>query len=505
MSKPNTPIASYFYNPVSLIGIVLATAGTGLILIFLAMEVIAGKNNPYLGILVYFVFPVMLILGLILMPIGAFRARARMRRTAHAEIPSFPVIDLNDSYKRRLFIFFAVATFLFVIIVSFASIQGYEFSESTVFCGKLCHVVMEPEYTTWSNSPHAEVKCVECHVGSGAKWYVKAKLSGLRQVYAVLTKSYAAPIKTPIENLRPARETCEHCHWPEKFYAGQQKIFYHYAPDESNTPREINMLLKVGSTRKDQNSKGIHWHIGSKVSYIATDRKRMEIPYIAVQEKDGKITEYISTEKPIAKDRIAAANKRFMDCLDCHNRPTHIFYSLGQAMDEAFVSGRIDPSLPYVKKVAVDLLEKPYKTTAEAEASIASGIHDYYNKNYSGIAVGKRALIDQAIDEVKAIYKRNFFPAMKVSWNTYPNNIGHFYTPGCFRCHDGKHKSSDGRVISKDCNICHTVLSQKQENIPSGTVVKGFVHPEDIGDDLYETNCSDCHSAGGHDVPGSGD
>ena len=506
-SKSNTPITSYFYNTFSLIGIVMAAAATGLILVFLAMEIISGRSNPYLGILMYFVFPAMLVLGLILIPIGAFRTRARMRDAAHAEISPFPIIDLNNFYTRRFFILFVISTFIFVIIVSFASIQGYEFSESTTFCGKLCHVVMKPEYTTWGNSPHAEVKCVECHVGSGAKWYVKAKLSGLRQVYAVLTKTYAAPIKTPIENLRPARETCEHCHWPEKFYAGRQKVFYHYAPDEHNTPREINMLLNIGSTHKDQHSKGIHWHIGSKVTYIATDKKRMEIPYIAVQEKDGKITEYISTEKPITKDQITAARKRLMDCLDCHNRPTHVFRSLGQEMDEAFVSGRIDRSLPYVKKVAVELLEKPYKTAAEAEASIASGILDYYNKNYSGIAVEKRVTIDEAIDEVKAIYNRNFFPAMKVSWNTYPNHIGHFYTPGCFRCHDGKHKSSDGRVVSKDCNICHTVLSQKQENIsPSPeTPVKGFVHPEDIGDELYETNCSECHSAGGRDVPGVGE
>ena len=91
---------------------------------------------------------------------------------------------------------------------------------------------------------------------------------------------------------------------------------------------------------------------------------------------------------------------------------------------------------------------------------------------------------------------------MHVSWNTYPNFIGHFYTPGCFRCHDGKHKSAEGKIISKDCNMCHTVLSQKQENILEGAKPGNFVHPVDIGDELMKTNCSDCHAAGGQDVPG---
>jgi hypothetical protein len=103
------------------------------------------------------------------------------------------------------------------------------------------------------------------------------------------------------------------------------------------------------------------------------------------------------------------------------------------------------------------------------------------------------------------MYKRNYFPLMKVTWATYPNHIGHFYTPGCFRCHDGKHKNAKGKIISKDCNLCHIVISQKQENIPAGSQVKDFVHPVDIGDEMIRTNCSECHLAGGHDVPGGGD
>jgi hypothetical protein len=505
MVKQKSNFLGYFFNILSLVGMVLAVVGTGLIITFLSYEYITGVDKPYLGLLTYFVFPAMLILGLILIPVGALKVRKYRRLHVDEDIPQFPRIDLNDPHKRNVFIFFIIASVLFVLIVSIAAIQGFEFTESTTFCGELCHSVMAPEHTAWSNSPHAKVKCVECHVGPGAAWYVKAKISGLYQVYAVLAHVYPTPIDTPIANLRPARDTCEQCHWPEKFYSARQKVFYHYAPNEENTAREINMLIKIGGTPKTPNSKGIHWHIGTEVRYIATDHDRFNIPYIAVKEKDGSITEYMSTEKPLTKAEIAKSEKRLMDCIDCHNRPTHIYHSPGQEMDENFVSGRIDQSLPYIKKVSVDILTKPYKSAEEAAAAIAAGIPDYYNKNYPEVAKDKSASIKKAVKEVQGIYSRNFFPKMKVSWNTYPNNIGHFYFPGCFRCHDGKHKSREGRTISKDCNLCHAVIGQIQENITPGTEVKNFVHPVDIGDDLFKTNCSDCHMAGGHDVPGGED
>ncbi|MBI2353831.1 MAG: NapC/NirT family cytochrome c [Deltaproteobacteria bacterium] len=503
--------AGYAWNLISLIGMILAVTAAGLIIVFLAFEAITGVEHPYLGLMTYFLFPGMLIFGLLLVPLGAWRVRNQRRASAiegmlslEEEIPQFPRLDLNDPHRRHLFIFFIVASVVFVLIVAIASIKGFEFTESTTFCGELCHVVMEPEHTAWSNSPHAKVKCVECHVGPGAAWYVKAKISGMRQLYAVATHTYPETIETPIENLRPARETCEHCHWPEKFYAGREKIFYHYAPNEENTPRESRLLLHIGGTPKKANASGIHWHIGRDVTYIANDPKRMDIPYISVKGDDGKITEYLSTERPLTKEQIEKGKKRLMDCTDCHNRPTHIYRSPGEELDKHFVSGSIDRTLPYIKKVAVEILNRPYKTKEEALKTIAAEIPAYYASNYPKLAQEKAPAIKQAVEEAKKIYENNFFPAMKVKWNTYPNHIGHFYSPGCFRCHDGKHKTREGRVIPKDCNLCHAVLSQKQENIPAGARVTEFVHPVDIGNELYKTNCSECHSAGGHDVPGEG-
>ena len=501
---PIRKTAGYAWNLISLVGIILAMTATGLIIAFVAFEMITGIDHPYLGLMTYFLFPGMLIFGLILVPVGAWRVRNERAKQPDVDIPPFPRLDLNDPSKRKLFIFFIVASAVFVVVVALASIKGFEFTESVTFCGELCHPVMTPEHTAWSNSPHAKVKCVECHVGPGAAWYVKAKISGMKQLYAVLFHTYPETIETPIDNLRPARETCEHCHWPEKFYLGRQKIFYHYAPNEENTPRKIDMLIHIGGSPKNPNVNGIHWHIGKEVTFIARDQKRLDIPYVAVKDKDGKITEYSNIEKPLTKDEIAKGNKRLMDCTDCHNRPSHIYHSPSEEMDLNFVSNKIDRSLPFIKKVAVEILDAPYKTKEEGFAAITKGIPAFYAKNYPKVAQEKGAAINQAVERVKDIYERNFFPAMKVKWSTYPNYIGHFYTPGCFRCHDNKHKTADGKIISKDCKICHDVLDQAQENIPMGQRVTGFTHPVDIGDELYKTNCSECHMVAGHDVTAEG-
>ena len=504
MKQEKPHIYQYLMNMTSIAGALMAIIATVLIVVFLLLEAFTGFENPYMGMFVYFAFPGMLVVGLLLIPAGGWLVRKSLRAHPEHGIPHLPRLDLNDPHSLKLTIFFVIATVIFFLVVGIASIKGFEFTESTTFCGKLCHVVMKPEYTAWQNSPHAKVKCVECHVGPGAKWYVKAKLSGLRQVWVVLTHSWPTPIETPIENLRPARSTCEQCHWPEKFYAGRQKIFYHYAPNEENTPREINMMIKIGGTPKSPNAMGIHWHIGREVTYIAGDKKRLSIPYVAVRGKDGKLTEYMDPAKPLSKEEIARSEKRVMDCTDCHNKPTHIYHSPSEEMDQHFASNLIDRGLPYIKKVTVELLEQPYASQADAARALDTGIKGYYAKNYPELAKGKATAIANAVSQAQDIYNRNYFPEMKVDWKSYPNHIGHFYTAGCFRCHDGKHTSAEGKIVSKDCKICHDVLSQIQENIPKGQQVKEFVHPVDIGDELYKTNCSECHTSGGHDVPGAG-
>jgi hypothetical protein len=379
------------------------------------------------------------------------------------------------------------------------SYKAYEFTDSVQFCGQTCHSVMKPEFTAYQLSPHARVGCVECHVGSGATWYVKSKLSGTRQVFAAMFNTFPRPIPTPVHNLRPAQETCEECHWPKKFYGAQLKVFTHYASDEKNTPRQIRMLIKTGGGDPATGApEGIHWHmnIANQIDYVAADEKRQIIPYIHIKDMWGRVTEYYAQDSTLSKDQVAKASRHRMDCVDCHNRPTHIYVPPDEAVDQALLARKLDASLPYIKQQAMAALTGKYDTTEAALQAIAQGIHGFYENKYPEIGKNKQPEIRNAIEEVQQIFRGTTFPEMKLNWQTHPDNLGHFYFNGCFRCHDGQHVSPEGKVISKDCSICHTLMGQEEGGISVAAAPKlSFQHPVDLGD-LTQVNCSDCHTGG---------
>jgi hypothetical protein len=150
--------------------------------------------------------------------------------------------------------------------------------------------------------------------------------------------------------------------------------------------------------------------------------------------------------------------------MDCHNRPTHAFQMPERAVDEAMATGRISAKLPYVKREAVAALKATYADRAAASEQIPGALGEFYKTKYPSVYQTERAAIETAAEQVKAIYLRNIFPEMRIAWGTHPNNIGHEDFLGCFRCHDGKHKSSDGRMITDDCSACHQVLAMEEEN-----------------------------------------
>ena len=192
------------------------------------------------------------------------------------------------------------------------SYRAYQFTDSVRFCGQLCHTVMKPEYTAYLQSPHARVACVDCHVGPGASWYVRSKLSGTYQVYAAVFHKYPRPIPTPVANLRPAQQTCEQCHWPRKFYGAQLKVFYHYADDEKNSPRQIRMLINTGGAEPTAGlPSGIHWHmnIANKITYIASDAQRQVIPWVQAEDMQGKVTVYKAKGSALTAAQIDSAAK----------------------------------------------------------------------------------------------------------------------------------------------------------------------------------------------------
>ena len=486
-------------NLLSLIGLTVAAIAVVNIAFLILIDVNAEHVNPYVGVLAYIVAPGVLIVGLVLFFAGMLLERRRRRRSAPDAIRPYPEIDLNDNATRRILIFSSVGFVLFMMVSVFGSYKAYHYTDSDEFCGTMCHQIMHPEYTAYKASPHARVGCVNCHIGSGATWYVKSKLSGAYQVYATLAKKYPQPIPTPVQNLRPAQETCEQCHWPEKFWGAQLKVFNHFGFDETNTPRETRLLIKTGGGSPASGATtGIHWHmnIANEVTYVATDPQRQQISWVRLRDRrTGKSTEFFlqGDNKPTPQ-QIAAAPKRVMDCVDCHNRPTHIYQPPDRAVDQALLAGRIDRTLPFIKQQAVNALTKDYESTAQALQTIRNEVVSYYEASHPEIHKTRKADIDRSIAAMQGIFQTVRFPEMKVDWRTHPNNIGHFYSPGCFRCHDDQHVSADGKVISKDCEICHSMLGQKE----AGTVMvdapkADFQHPVDLGD-MRAVNCADCHT-----------
>ncbi len=487
---------SLMHNVVSLIGATLAlvcVANIGFLIL-----INASHPSPYLGILAYMILPAFLALGLILIPIGIASERRRWRKIAPGDIPRLPRIDLNSAAQRQAFAFFVSFTALFVAVSAAGSYRAYEFSDSVQFCGQTCHTIMRPEYTTYLQSPHARVACVDCHVGPGASWYVRSKLSGSYQVYAAVLHKYPRPIPTPVANLRPAQQTCEQCHWPRRFYGAQLKVFTHFGYGEKNTPRQIQMLVNIGGAQPSAGMpSGIHWHmnIANQITYIATDEHRQVIPWVQTKDQLGHITTYVARGSALSQAQIDKSEKRVMDCIDCHDQPSHSFTPPDQSVDNALLAHRLDPGLPFIKLQAVNALTGKYSSTDQAMQAISKSLTQFYSVKYPEAYAASSRSVQVAITEVQNIYRATMFPYMRVDWKTHPNDIGHYYFPGCFRCHDDQHVSSAGKVIPKKCDTCHTVLEQAQTPLPLMKTVKNerFQHPVDLGD-LTQVTCSDCHT-----------
>jgi nitrate/TMAO reductase-like tetraheme cytochrome c subunit len=358
---------------------------------------------------------------------------------------------------------------------------------------------MRPEYATYLQSPHARVACVDCHVGSGAGWYVRSKLSGTYQLYAVTFHKYPQPIPTPISNLRPAQQTCEQCHWPRRFYGAKLKVFTHFAYDEKNTPRQIRMLINIGGAEPLGGApSGIHWHmnIANRITFIANDPQNQVIPWVQAEDRQGHITTYLAKDSKLTSAQVNSRPKHLMDCIDCHDRPSHIFIPPDQAVDTALLAGRLDPSMPFIKQQAVAALTTTYGDDNAAMHGIANSLSTFYGSKFPQHDSSSSPALRKAIAEVRSIYEATIFPYMKVDWRTHPNNLGHYYFAGCFRCHDGQHVSADGKVIPKSCDSCHSVLDETQTAATTNPTSIGFKHPVDIGD-LQAVTCSDCHTGGG--------
>jgi nitrate/TMAO reductase-like tetraheme cytochrome c subunit len=490
----------YHRNWITLIGALVAflgfVGGTALFLV----EIFAEQAAPYVG-MNYLPFMALLVFGFIAIPIGMIRQRRRVA-SANGDQPTELSLDLSNATHRYAILSFLASFFLVVVLVGVGAYRSYQATESSSFCGELCHSVMAPEWTAYHRSSHARVACVECHIGSGAGWYVRSKLSGLRQIWAVTIDSYPRPIPTPIRDLRPARETCEECHWRRKFIGYKENVRSYFLADEENTRHDLRMLVKIGGEKTAfLKGSGIHYHmmIARKIEYAARDHRRQEIGWIRVTRADGSISEYWNEDYPMDEAELEESEIRTMDCMDCHNRPAHQFPSPATSVNEALAEERIPANLPYIKLEGVKALDVEYDSVEDAMTGIANRVRGFYRRKYPEVVRNRPAELTRAIHELQDIYSNTIFPEMKAKWSAYPNNIGHVESPGCFRCHTDTMVSEEGEGVFTRCSECHMILAQGDSiarvnvNIETGLE---FVHPEDFDTIEEYTECTDCHTGG---------
>ena len=442
----------------SLVGLALiALAATSLFFVT-PHEVRGHGSNPYVGIILFLILPMVFFTGLLLVPIGVYLGK-RQIQSGLAQASFDRRIAL-----RRLARFLAITTAICIVIGSQLAYRAVGYMETPQFCGASCHT-MKPELTAYANSPHSRVECVDCHVAPGAQGWISSKANGMRQLVQTVLHTEPKPIPSALESNRlvPASETCENCHWPQKFDGARLRVFSKFAEDEKNTRTDTVMLMLIGG----DHIPGIHdAHFGEGVHirYAAADARRQTIPRVDYRNDRTGVKGIFTSPDPPGSADVATLPTHEMQCVDCHNRPTHTFELPDRALDNALAFGQIPSGLPFIKKKSLELLKAGYQSTEEACTKLPEGLVDFYKRNYPQVYAERARDIESAAHNVLAIYNRNVFPDLKVTWGTYPNNLGHTDFPGCFRCHDGAHSTPDGKTITQDCNTCHEPLAMDESS-----------------------------------------
>ncbi len=466
MKKLSALLSLLSQSKIALLGAVIVTTAVFADILLVVGELFFFESNPYIGIVVYVVFPSMAMAGLALIPVGVFwRGRKRsLRPLSHVNT----LIERKKVSPRHVVLLVMGLSCGNLVLFSVAGYRGLHYTESVMFCGQLCHQPMNPEFTTHSRSPHSEIPCVECHIGSGASYFIKSKLDGTRQLLAMVTGNYSKPIPTPVHNLRPARDVCEVCHKTESFHGNRIDVNQRFASDEQNTRTYTILNLRVGGgTGPLKHATGIHSHVseGLALRYFATDERREKIVRVEMIREEGEGRVFTLPGFEAGEAELDEEHFRVMDCIDCHNRPTHIYLPPDKALDEWMADGLIDATIPWIRKLSEEVITRVYETR---EAAIA-GINELpviYKQRYPEhweANSEKLATVVAALQEIHATYVH---PDMNIQWNTYPSLIGHPtpHTSACFRCHGSALRDKDGLGIGADCETCHFILADNERN-----------------------------------------
>jgi hypothetical protein len=493
-------IQSLYGHPLAALGGALMLAGILVFIVLLGLDYLSETENPYRSLVAFIGAPAVGFLGLLLFLIAIRVQVSSAKRQGQQTRWRLTIIPSSARYMRNLWLFLGLSAAL-VIIFIYAGFRGYEATESVAFCGETCHTVMGPQIETYDDSAHARVPCVECHIGPGTSFWVQSKIDGIRQVVAVARNSYTRPIHTPVVSLRPAPETCEECHWPEQFYGQKLQTKQYFRTDEQSSPWTISLLVNIGGGNPQTGrAEGIHWHMvtDSVVEYIAVDEKRQDIPWFRVTKPDGTVQVYADPSATYPDPRSVLTEKRVMDCVDCHNRPSHKFTPPAVSVNLALSKGEISRDLPFIRAVGVDLLNAEYATLDEALSGIPAGLREYYEQQYPGRVAELTEEIAQATSIMLGIYKSNFFPEMNTDYRARENNLSHFVNDGCFRCHGGDQVNEVGERLPATCDSCHEIIAQGPSadlnELQNDIAGVDFVHPLEIGDIWETVKCTQCHT-----------
>jgi hypothetical protein len=445
-------------HPLAIVGVLLTTVAAVLFVALLIAAAAGLLTNPYAGLVVFVALPVMFAIGLILIPIGVRLRRRALLRDPNAVI-DWPVVDLRIADVRRTALLVTALTAVNVVILLLAGYGTLHWMESPNFCGQVCHTPMQPQFIAWRNGPHAQVACVDCHIGEGARGFVHAKLNGVRQLVEVTTGSYPRPIPPGAQMPAGAQaQTCGRCHQPGRSVGDRLRVFREFADDEPSAETVTVMQMHVGSR-----SSAIHRHADStlRIEYVATDAERQKIPYVKVTDASGQVREYVAPDT--TEQTIRDGSRHMMDCIDCHNTAGHpISPTPEKAVDQAIASHPVSRTLPFVRREAIKLMKSSYDNQQSAERAIEDGLRTFYQSRPGT----DPAAVAQTVTAVQDVYRRNVFPTMKVTFGSYPDNRGHVTSDGCFRCHDESHSTGDGKTISADCEMCH----KQVENAPAAAL-----------------------------------
>jgi len=498
-TRPGPGPIVLFRNWISYAGTGLAAVGVLVFVVLTAYHTIGGGalTQPYGDLVIFLVPPMFVLFGGGIVLFGMYVQWIRWRLDKPLAFGRYPKWDLNVARERKALLAVGMGAAIISVPAVFGSYQAYVYTDSVSFCGTVCHS-MSPEYGTYTSSAHARVDCAQCHIAQGATGYVVAKLRGMQELMKTIQDDYPRPIPVHVASLRPIRTTCEECHWAPNFFGSREVRRTYFLSDEQNTRWEIDLSTLVGGDNPQNSSqKGSHWHVSAKVEYVSTDTERQKITWIrSVDPKTGAAREYTSDPEGSAGPK---GEVHTMDCVDCHNRPSHTLESPERILDAGLADGHVDVGLPFIKQQGITVLGTKYADREQAKREIDTTLRNYYQKTYPDIYARKKEALQSAVDYLRNTYERNFFPSMNVRWDTYPREDSHFYSQGCFRCHDGQHKAVDGSVIRSDCDTCHKILQQgKAETLQFAKGPEGlkFEHPADIGDAWTQMPCNSCHTGG---------